>query len=108
MALIKLFERWGIAPQIQSRLVQATPGVPVGSMVANGTVALGFQQTSELLNLPGIANLRPLPESVQIVTTFSAGVCATSQDAATVQELLAYMAGPDCADAKRRQGMEPA
>ncbi|WP_413890009.1 substrate-binding domain-containing protein [Candidatus Aalborgicola defluviihabitans] len=108
VALIKLFERWGIAPQIQSRLVQATPGVPVGSMVANGTVALGFQQTSELLNLPGIAILGPLPESVQIVTTFSAGVCATSQDAATVQELLAYMAGPDCADAKRRQGMEPA
>ncbi|MDI1245821.1 MAG: substrate-binding domain-containing protein [Rhodoferax sp.] len=107
VALIKLFERWGIAQEIQSRLVQATAGVPVGTLVANGTVALGFQQTSELLNLPGIVILGPLPSAVQIVTTFAAGVCATSQNTATVQELLAFMSGPDCADAKRRQGMAP-
>ena len=47
-ALLKLFERWGIAAQMQERLKQARPGVPVGSMVASGEVALGFQQLSEL------------------------------------------------------------
>ena len=46
----KLFERWAIAKQIQSRIVSAPPGVPVGSLVAKGDVALGFQQFSELVN----------------------------------------------------------
>ena len=42
VALGKLFERWGIADQIAPRMVQAPPGVPVGSLVAKGEVALGF------------------------------------------------------------------
>ena len=108
VALMQQFQRWGIADEIQSRLVLATPGVPVGSMVAAGAVALGFQQTSELLNLPGIAILGPLPAAVQIVTTFSAGVCTASQDARAVQELLDFMSSPAAVDAKRNQGMEPA
>ena len=36
VALAKLFERWGIAEEIKDRIVQATPGVPVGSLVAKG------------------------------------------------------------------------
>jgi molybdate transport system substrate-binding protein len=55
VALVKLFERWGIAQELQGRLVQATPGVPVGSLVARGEVALGFQQLSELIHLDGIS-----------------------------------------------------
>ena len=40
VALAKLFERWGIAEQIQGRIVQAPPGVPVASLVARGEVVL--------------------------------------------------------------------
>ena len=40
VALAKLFERWGIAEQVQPRIVTAPPGVPVGSLVASGAVAL--------------------------------------------------------------------
>lgn len=54
LALLQLLERWGIAAQVQSRMVQARPGVPVGSLVARGAVALGFQQLSELIHVPGI------------------------------------------------------
>src|SRR4051794_21685833 len=50
-ALLQLFERWGIADQVRERTVQAKPGIPVGSLVASGAVALGFQQYSELKDL---------------------------------------------------------
>src|SRR5512140_2836614 len=33
-ALLRLFERWGIAGAIAPRLLQAPPGVPVGTLVA--------------------------------------------------------------------------
>jgi len=108
VALQKQFERWGIAQEIAPRIVQAQPGVPVGSLVAQGQVALGFQQLSELIHLDGIRIVGNLPAPVQIDTIFSAGIVAGSAHADTVRQLLAFMASPDSADAKRRQGMEPA
>lgn len=108
VALQKMFERWGIAGQIKDRIVQAPPGVPVGSLVADGKVELGFQQLSELLNLPGVDVIGPLPPEIQILTTFSAGLSATSRQAEAVRAMLAYMASPAGNAAKRRQGMVPA
>ena len=104
--LAKLFERWGIAAQIQSRIITASPGVPVGSLVAKGEVALGFQQLSELVNQPGIDVLGPLPPAIQITTTFCAGLAATSTQADAVGALLAFFASPATVDIKRRNGME--
>ena len=108
VALAQLFERWGIAEQLKSRLVTPPPGIPVGSLVAKGEVELGFQQLSELINLEGITVVGPLPPAIQITTTFSGGVCATSTQPEAVRALLAAMAAPDAAEAKRRQGMDPA
>jgi molybdate transport system substrate-binding protein len=107
VALARLFERWGIAQEIEARIVQAPPGVPVGTLVVDGRVALGFQQTSELMHLEGIAVLGPLPPSVQIVTTFSAGVCRACSEPEAVRALLAFMASSEATDAKRIHGMEP-
>jgi molybdate transport system substrate-binding protein len=106
--LAKLFDRWGIAEQIKGRIVQAPPGVPVGSLVAQGEVALGFQQLSELMNLAGIDVLGPLPAAIQIITTFSGGVAVASTQADAVREMLTFMAAPAAADVKRRNGMAPA
>ena len=105
--LAKLFERWGIAESVQARLVQAPPGVPVGSLVADGKADLGFQQLSELMSLPGIDVIGPLPPTIQIVTTFSAGLAATSTQPQAARAMLAYLHSPATAQAKRDNGMEP-
>jgi molybdate transport system substrate-binding protein len=108
VALIKLFERWGIAEAVQARIVVPPPGVPVGTLIARGDVALGFQQLSELMHVDGIAVVGPLPPSIQITTTFSAGCCSRSVQGEAVRALLDFMSGPDAAKVKRQQGMEPA
>lgn len=107
VALMQMFQRWGIVEAMQGRLVQAPPGVPVASLVARGEVALGFQQLSELIGVPGICIVGPLPPEIQIETVFSAAVGVHSKQAGAVQALLAYLQSPAAADAKRRQGMEP-
>ncbi|HWI80981.1 substrate-binding domain-containing protein [Ramlibacter sp.] len=107
-ALLRLFERWGLAAALQPRLVQAPPGVPVGSLVAGGAAALGFQQLSELIHLSGITVAGALPEPVQIVTTFCGAACRTSAQPEAVGRLLAYLASPEADAAKRRHGMDPA
>lgn len=104
-ALLKLFERWGVAETLKPRLVQARAGVPVGSLVASGEVALGFQQLSELMHLDGITLLGGMPPGLEITTTFSGAVAATAQHP-EAQAVLAFMAAPDTAELKRRHGMD--
>jgi molybdate transport system substrate-binding protein len=108
VAVVKLFERWGIAQELQGRLVQAQPGIPVGALVARGEVALGFQQLSELIHLQGIDLLGTMPAAVQITTTFSAGLCTASTQPDATRALFAFLASAAAEEAKRRNGMEPA
>ncbi len=105
--LEKLFERWGILQDIKSKIIVPPPGVPVGTLVAKGDCGLGFQQLSELMNLPGIAVLGPLPAAIQTITTFSAGITVSCQQVDAARAVLRYMASTDTASIKQRYGMQP-
>lgn len=107
--LLELFRRWGIADALADRLVQAPPGVAVGSLVADGSVELGFQQLSELMDLPGIELLGPLPREVQITTTFSAGrATASTAPPEALRALLGFLVSRAADEAKLCCGMQPA
>ena len=106
--LVRLFERWGIAGAIAPRIVQASPGIAVGTLVARGVVELGFQQLSELMHLPGIDVIGVLPPEIRMTTVFSAAVCTASHRPAAATALLTFLASPKADAAKRRHGMEPA
>lgn len=106
--LMKLFERWDIADAVKERVVQAPPGIPVGKLVAEGKVELGFQQWSEMMDEPGLAVLGTLPTDCAIVSTFTAGICAAARQPAAARDLIAFMHSPAATLAKRRRGMDPA
>ena len=106
VALVKLFERWGLSNTLQSRIVQAPPGVPVAVLVERGDVALGFQQLSELMNLEGITVVGVLPEAVAITTIFSAAVCAVSTQREELSALLAFLASSEVDTVKLQHGMQ--
>jgi molybdate transport system substrate-binding protein len=106
--LEKLFERWGILETIRAHIVVPPPGIPVGSLVAKGEAALGFQQLSELLNVAGIEVLGPLPAAIQTITTFSAGISVHCEQPQLAAQLLDFMRLPSAAAIKQRHGMEPA
>ncbi len=106
--LEKLFAQWGIAEAIKAKLTIAPPGVPVGSLLAAGKAALGFQQLSELIHIAGIEVVGPLPPPIGLITTFAAGISPTCTQVEATQKLLAAMAAPAAAAAKRKHGLEPA
>ncbi|MFM0719365.1 substrate-binding domain-containing protein [Paraburkholderia strydomiana] len=102
-----LFERWGIAETIAPRIVRAPPGVPVGALVARGEVALGFQQLSELIHLPGIDVVGALPTEAQSITVFAAAICTATRQREAAQALLAFLTSREAQGAKSGNGMEP-
>jgi molybdate transport system substrate-binding protein len=82
----------------------------VGTLVASGQAALGFQQLSELMALPGLDVLGTLPADVAFITTFSSGIpMVIASDAArvaAVQSFLKFLASAEVEAVKRKQGMD--
>jgi molybdate transport system substrate-binding protein len=107
IALQGLFERWQIGASRGPRIVQAPPGVPVGALIARGDLEMGFQQLSELMHLQGIDVIGPMPPGLEIVTTFSGGVCTASTQADAARALLDFIRSPVADAAKWRHGMQP-
>lgn len=101
-----LFRKLGIEEQIRGR-ARMIPAEPVGQVVARGEAELGFQQTSELLPVPGIELVGPLPQEIQKNTMFSGCVNAASTVPEAAQALMNFLASPAAAPAIRKSGMEP-
>jgi molybdate transport system substrate-binding protein len=102
----ELFERLGIADQVmgKSRRIEHER---VGAVVARGEAEVGFQQISELLPIPGIEYVGPLPPEVQRVTVFSAGVTTASRNPDAARALIRFLASPEAAGSVTKSGLEP-
>lgn len=103
----ELYQRLGIADQVmhKSRLIGG--GERVGAVVARGEAEIGFQQISELLPVPGIDHVTPLPREAQKVSVFSAGVATKTRDSAAAHAVIRFLASPEAAEAIAKSGLEP-
>jgi molybdate transport system substrate-binding protein len=103
----ELYQRLGIADRVlpKSRLIGG--GERVGAVVARGEVEIGFQQMSELLPVPGIDHITPLPPELQKVSSFAAGVAASAPDSALARRVIGFLASPEAAQAIKDTGLEP-
>jgi molybdate transport system substrate-binding protein len=103
----ELFQRLGIADQVAGKSRRIEGGERVGAVVARGEAEIGFQQISELVPVPGIDHVTPLPPEVQRVSVFSAGVAAGSRIPEAAHALIRFLASPEAAHAITKSGMEP-
>ena len=103
----ELFPRLGIADQVAGKC-KRIDAERVGAVVARGDAEIGFQQTSELLSIPGIVYVGPLPRDVQRVTIFAAGVAATSRNQDAARAAIAFFSSPAATTAIVKSGLEPA
>jgi molybdate transport system substrate-binding protein len=107
--LEKMFDQWGILSTLRDRIVVPPPGTPVGQLLAQGKVALGFQQMSELIGVAGIEIVGTLPPDVAYITTFSSsisGACAANATRfAQAQQFHEFLVSDAAELIKQQQGM---
>lgn len=101
-----VLSRLGIADQMASKIVIPDPGTPVGEVVAKGDAEIGIQQISELLPVPGIEIIGPLPEPLQKITTFSGGVLTAAKEPDGAAALLKFVA-VESSRLLEQKGLEP-
>jgi len=102
-----VLERLGVAEQVAAKVLIPPSGVPVGEVVAKGEADIGVQQISELLPVPGIEIVGPLPAEVQKVTVFSAGMFVGATDLQAAKALIALLTSVAARPVYQRKGMEP-
>ncbi len=103
--LAQLFERLGIAAQMQAKAV-LVPGGLVAQRVVSGEADLALHQISEILAVPGAVLVGPLPAELQNYTVYAGAVSATAANAAAAQALLQWLAGPEACRVLADKGME--
>ena len=62
---------------------------------------------SELLPIPGIDYVGPLPAEVQQVTIFSAGIAVGAKEPEAAKALIKYFTSADAAPVIAKTGLEP-
>jgi molybdate transport system substrate-binding protein len=82
-------------------------GKPVGATVAAGEAEIGVQQVAELLQVPGIDIVGPLPADLQRIIVYVAGAPANTRIPEAVKALVTFLTSEAAVTVLMQSGMEP-
>ena len=102
----EMFKNLGIADEMKDK-ARKIPATPVAEIVAHGEAELGMQQISELKAVAGVDIVGPLPESLQKVTVFSAGIASSSKEPDAGKALIKFLTSPAARKTIVDSGLEP-
>ena len=102
----QLIAQMGIAAEIDARALIIPTGFTAERLVT-GEADIAVQQLSELLLVPGIEVVGPIPLHLQTPAVFSAGRLVASTRAERASALLRYLASAEVAPVLRASGLEP-
>jgi len=103
--LADLFQKMGIAQQLKAKTVLVKGGL-VAEKVSSGEAAIGMQQTSELVAVPGVVVVGPIPLQVQHYTIYSGAVSVASRNRAAADALLLALADAQNLPLLKKKGLD--
>jgi molybdate transport system substrate-binding protein len=101
----KVLERLGIAEQMKSKTVLLDKAGLAGVLVANGEAEIVIHQ--ELVIIPGIDLVGPLPGDLQDTLTFQAVIMGTATDIDASKAFINFLRTPGVIAKIKSMGMEP-
>ena len=106
IAAVKVMERLGIAEEMRPRIVLETrPGGAVTAVV-EGKAELAFALVSEIVPVPEVKFVGPVPGDLQSYTVFAAGVSSSTKDVPAAKSFVEYLRGAGARSTLSAKGME--
>jgi len=102
-----VFDRLGIAAAVQTKAKYGVARGLAALAVSSGEAEIGIQQMAELLAVPDIEVVGPLPAALQAVTQFTAAVPASAQHGGAARALIDFLATPAAKSVIKAKGLEP-
>ena len=103
--LAQLFQQMGIADQLKPKSVLVQGGL-VADRIVDGKADIALQQSSELMGVPGVQFVGPIPLMVQNYTIYSGGVSLASRNRAAADALLLALANPENGKILKSKGLD--
>ena len=103
VAFAKALERLGIAEQVKAKYKDT--GTKAGEMLVAGEIELGASQIPELMAVPGVEVVGPLPAELQTVTIFSVGLATGVPEPGAAKALIEFLAGPRATPVYKAKGL---
>lgn len=103
--LAQLFQQMGIADQLKPKSVLVQGGL-VADRIVDGKADIALQQSSELMGVPGVQFVGPIPLMVQNYTIYSGGVSVASGNRAAADALLLALANPENGKILKSKGLD--
>lgn len=104
--LIGAFQRLGIAQEMDRKTVVFKQRSERFAAVARGDVEIGFNQISEILAVPDVDLVGPLPKEIQNYTHFAAAVVAATKQAQVAQQFVDFISSPAALSVMKAKGFE--
>jgi molybdate transport system substrate-binding protein len=101
----QVIERLGIADEVRRKA--HIGDAYIGEVVVRGEAEMAVQQISELMPVAGIDIVGPLPDEVQKISVFTAGIFRAARNPGGARKLITHLAEPRLAPVLIRKGLEP-
>jgi molybdate transport system substrate-binding protein len=106
--IAKVLEQLGITDAVKGKTTYG-PGGPaglIGNYLVRKEVEIGLQQIPELMAVPGIDIVGPLPDEIQAITVFSAGLSTGAKEEQAGSALIKFLTTPNAKAVLKSKGME--
>ncbi len=106
--LARMFTELGLADAIKAKGMPQQNGGEVAKRVAGGEAEIGMTLIAEIVPVPGVRVIGPLPRPLGADTTYCAGVMATSNVRGAALAFIAALKQPDRRTVWKEAGFEVA
>jgi molybdate transport system substrate-binding protein len=104
----KQIERLGITEQMKGKSKHPPAGGFSGSLLTNGEADIAINSKPELLSVPGVDVVGPLPGDMAFTVIYDAGVQTGAAQADAAKALVKYLMSPEAQAVFKAKGFDPA
>jgi molybdate transport system substrate-binding protein len=106
--IAKQIERMGITGQLKDKTKFPPPDGFSGTLLVSGDADIAIQSKPELLSVPGVAIVGPLPGDMAFTVVYAGGVQVGATQADAAKAFVNYLKSPEAQAVFKANGYDPA